>query len=54
MPVPGPVARRRKASSTESMISAMELDGLMGEMTGEPDAGELADLVFAGTLFGCW
>ena len=42
------------AIDAESMISAMDLDGLMGEMTGEPDAGELADLVFAGTLLGCW
>ncbi len=41
-------------TDTESMISAMEIDGLMEEMTGGPDAGELEDLVFAGTLFGCW
>ncbi len=42
------------AIDAESMIGAIEIDGLMEEMTGEPDAGELADLVFAGTLFGCW
>ena len=39
---------------TESMIGTMDINELMEEITGEPDTGELADLVFAGTLFGCW